>query len=74
MENGYPAVSKILQDATICYGASYAIYKMFHHVLGMHTVSDSVFFGTIKEMYPHVKDILDGICLEARKEMQDMDH
>ena len=46
---------------------------MFHHVLGMHTVSDSVFFGTIKEMYPHVKDILDGICLEARKEMQDMD-
>ena len=24
-------------------------------------------------MYPHVKDILDGICLEARKEMQDMD-
>uniref|UniRef100_A0A1X7SXU9 OTU domain-containing protein n=1 Tax=Amphimedon queenslandica TaxID=400682 RepID=A0A1X7SXU9_AMPQE len=46
---------------------------MFHHILGMHTVSDSVFFGTLKEMYDHVKDILDGICLEARKEMQDMD-
>ena len=73
-EKGDTAVSKILQVATICSGTSYAIYKkMFHHVLGMHTVSDSVFFGTIKEMYPHVKDILDGICLEARKEMQDMD-
>uniref|UniRef100_A0A1X7SD85 Uncharacterized protein n=1 Tax=Amphimedon queenslandica TaxID=400682 RepID=A0A1X7SD85_AMPQE len=24
-------------------------------------------------MYDHLKDILDGICLEARKEMQDMD-
>uniref|UniRef100_A0A1X7UCX7 Uncharacterized protein n=1 Tax=Amphimedon queenslandica TaxID=400682 RepID=A0A1X7UCX7_AMPQE len=73
-ENGDAAVSKILQVATICSGASYAIHKrMFHHILGMHTVSDSVFFGTLKEMYDHVKDILDGICLEARKEMQDMD-
>uniref|UniRef100_A0A1X7UJS4 Uncharacterized protein n=1 Tax=Amphimedon queenslandica TaxID=400682 RepID=A0A1X7UJS4_AMPQE len=35
--------------------------------------SATVFFGTLKEMYEHVKDILDGICLEARKETQDMD-
>uniref|UniRef100_A0A1X7TW74 Uncharacterized protein n=1 Tax=Amphimedon queenslandica TaxID=400682 RepID=A0A1X7TW74_AMPQE len=73
-ENGDAAVSKILQVATICSGASYAIYKkMFHYILGMHAVSDSVFFRTLKEMYEHVKDILDGICLEARKKMQDMD-
>ena len=73
-ENGGATVSKILQVATICSGASYALYqKMFRHFLAMHTVSHNVFYGTIKEMYPHVKAILDGICLEARKEMQDMD-
>ena len=45
-EKGDAAVSKILQVATICSGTSCAIYKkMFHHILGMHTVSDSVFLG-----------------------------
>uniref|UniRef100_A0A1X7VIU0 Uncharacterized protein n=1 Tax=Amphimedon queenslandica TaxID=400682 RepID=A0A1X7VIU0_AMPQE len=29
-------------------------------------------FLTLMEMYEHVNDILNGICLEARKEMQDM--
>ena len=44
-KNGDAAVSKILQVATICSGTSYSIYKkMFHHILGMHTVSDSVFW------------------------------
>ena len=47
-EKGDAAVIKILQVATICSGTSYAIYKMFHHVLGMHTVSDSVFLGQLK--------------------------
>uniref|UniRef100_A0A1X7VER2 Uncharacterized protein n=1 Tax=Amphimedon queenslandica TaxID=400682 RepID=A0A1X7VER2_AMPQE len=48
-ENGDAAVSKILQVATICSGASYAIYKtMFHHILGMHIVSDSVFLGDLR--------------------------
>ena len=46
-EKGDAAVSKILQVATICSYAIY-IYKMFHHVLGMHTVSDSVFLGQLK--------------------------
>uniref|UniRef100_A0A1X7TW06 Uncharacterized protein n=1 Tax=Amphimedon queenslandica TaxID=400682 RepID=A0A1X7TW06_AMPQE len=72
-EIGDAAVSKILQVATTCSGGSCAIYKkMFHHILGMHTVNDC-FFGTLKEMYEHVNDILDGICVEARKEMQHMD-
>ena len=47
-EKGDAAVSKILQVATICSGTSYATYKMFHHVHGMHTVSDSVFLGQLK--------------------------
>ena len=54
-EKGDAAVSKILQVATICSGTSYAIYKMFHHVLGMHTVSDSVFKRDVSTCEGHFR-------------------
>uniref|UniRef100_A0A1X7TEF5 Uncharacterized protein n=1 Tax=Amphimedon queenslandica TaxID=400682 RepID=A0A1X7TEF5_AMPQE len=72
-ENGVAGLSSILQVATICSETSYAIYKE-SFITSLECIqSPTVFFGTLKEMYEHVKDNLDKVYLEARREMQDMD-
>ena len=70
-EQGACVTSKALQVASICSGLAYRHYKrMLNHVLGMQTVSSAMFYHTLCEMHSHVKNVLDSICEEARKDMQ----
>uniref|UniRef100_A0A1X7TFX9 Uncharacterized protein n=1 Tax=Amphimedon queenslandica TaxID=400682 RepID=A0A1X7TFX9_AMPQE len=39
----------------------------------MQCVSSSVLYETLREIDPHVKNVLDTICLEARHQMKEMD-
>ena len=73
-DHGDATVSVLFQCAFICAGMSYSQYmKVFRHILGMQCVSSSVFYATLQEIYPYVKNVLDTICLEARQQMKEMD-
>ena len=47
--------------------------RALENVLGMHVVCGGSFYDTLKAMHPHVKNILDDICNEAKEEMKSMD-
>ena len=61
-------VSLSLRVAAFVSGIGYD--KLFKRHLGMHTVTDKLFYATIEMCYPHVKDMLDDICEVGKDEMK----
>ena len=69
-----PLLSISLQVAFICAGCTHANYtKVLEKALGMCTVNEKEFYHTLELMYPYTKEILDGMCEEAKAEMRAMD-
>ena len=69
-----PLLSIALQVAFICAGCTHAHYtKVLEKALGMCTVNEKEFYHTLELMYPYTKEILDGMCEEAKAEMRAMD-
>ena len=60
-------VSVALRLATFISGIGFAGYHtLLKRYLGMHAVCDKQFIAVIHLAYPHVKDILDEVCEEAK--------
>ena len=63
-------LSVSLQIAFICSGANYAQYEKVLGSLGMHPVSDQMFYEIIQVLYAPVKTLLDSQCELGKREMQ----
>ena len=63
-------ISVSLQIAFICSGANYAQYEKVLGSLGMHPVSDQMFYEIIQVLYAPVKTLLDSQCELGKREMQ----
>ena len=67
-------VGMAVQVAFIVAGLTHTTYqKTLKSALGINAVCPQNFQNTINMMYPIVKEVLDAMCEEAKKEMRDMD-
>ena len=65
-------ISMCVQVAFIVAGCTHAMYyKTLKHALGIQAVSAPLFMGTIENMYPIVKSMLDEVCEAAKQEMKE---
>ena len=66
-EHGKNAISLSVQVAFIMAGSTHAVYaKTLRLALGMIAVDETIYFKTIKSMYPVVKGVLDRMCEIAK--------
>ena len=69
----HTVVSLALRLAAFLAGIGFAGYhNLFARYLGMAAVSDKNFNRVVEMAYPHIKDILDEICEEAKMEMKSL--
>ena len=69
----HSTVSIALRLAALLAGIGYAGYhNLFSRYLGMPIVSDKYFYHVVEMAFPHVQDILDEICEEAKNEMKEL--
>ena len=67
-------VGMAVQVAFIVAGCTHATYyRALKLALGIDAVSAPTFMYTIELMYPVVKEMVDEMCEEAKKEMKEMD-
>lgn len=67
----HTVVSFALRLAAFLAGIGFAGYhKLFARYLGMAAVSDKNFNRVIEMAFPHIQDILDQICEDAKTEMK----
>ena len=66
-------ISVALRLATFISGIGFAGYHtLLKRYLGMNAVCDKQFIAVIHLAYPHIKDILDEVCEEAKVEMKSL--
>lgn len=67
-------VSLSLAVAFIISGHGYAKFnRTLNQFLGIPAISKNRYFEVINVLYPHVTDILNGMCEDAKNEMKDKD-
>ena len=63
-----------LDDSNLSHALQVCTHSQYERVLkeelGMFAVGGAAFFDTIKNMYPHVKTLLDEVCRLGRQQMQ----
>ena len=62
----------------VAFYASGCTHIQYYHALrqfqGVSTVTCKPFYEMIKLVYPHVQDMIQEMCNEAKEEMHNLDH